>query len=116
MYFGNLTLDSATTLNVRLSFKSAPGTVTATVDGVECPVTDKGNLTYQIEIPGIAANNLGYAWQVQFMADGRTVYDAGMSALSYVNTILTAGQGYEDENLALTALYDFCTAARAYNP
>lgn len=50
------------------------------------------------------------------MADGRTVYDAGMSALSYVNTILTAGQGYEDENLALTALYDFCTAARAYNP
>ena len=112
----NLTLDSATTLNVRLSFKSAPGTVTAAVDGVECPVTDKGNLTYQIEIPNIAANNLGYAWQVQFMADGRTVYDANMSALSYVNTVLTAGQGYEDENLALTALYDFCAAARAYNP
>ena len=112
----NLTLDSATTLNVRLSFKSAPGTVTATVDGVKCPVIDKGNLTYEIEIPNIAANNLGYAWQVRFMADGRTVYDASMSALSYVNTVLSAGQGYEDENLALTALYDFCAAAKAYKP
>ena len=62
------------------------------------------------------ADNAEMKDPVRFMADGRTVYDAGMSALSYVNTILTAGQGYEDENLALTALYDFCAAARAYNP
>ena len=95
--------------------KNTPASISVTVDGAEYPVTDIGNYYYMIEIPDIAANNLGKNWHIEVTVDGNVVYDVFTSALSYVDSVLVADRA-EDENLALTALYDYCMAARSCNP
>ena len=106
-----LTLNEDTTLNIRLVFNDAPGSVSTSVG----MVNKLSDTTYQIEIPNIAANNLGATNNVVVSAGGSTVYDVNISALSYVYAVLNANRGNADENLALTALYNYYTAARAYN-
>jgi hypothetical protein len=112
------TFAASTALNIRLVFNNAPDTdtVTATVnDGaVTANVKSLNSTTYQIEIPNIAANNLGTAYHVVVTADGAVVYDVNMSALSYVYAVLNAGRSQAGEADALTAFYNYYTAANAY--
>ena len=110
------TFAASTALNIRLVFNDAPDNVTATVnDGaVSANVKSLNATTYQIEIPNIAANNLGTAYHVVVTADGAVVYDVNMSALSYVYAVLNAGRSQAGEADALTAFYDYYTAARQY--
>ena len=110
-------LISGSTLNIRLVFNSAPnGAVTATVNsGAKAATTVQLNdSTWQIEIPDIAANNLGTAYQVVVKVGDATVYDVSVSAMSYVDDVLKSNTGSDAENLALTALYNYFTAARDY--
>ena len=112
------TFAASTALNIRLVFNDAPDTVTATVnDGaVTANVKQLNSTTYQIEIPNIAANNLGTAYHVVVTADGAVVYDVNMSALSYVYAVLNAGRNQAGEADALTAFYDYYTAAMQFGP
>ena len=117
-----LTLKEDTTLNIRLTFESAPKAVSAAAtanDGNETVKTNVKKLSdtiYQIEIPDIAANNLGATYHVTVTADDTIVYDVNMSAMSYVYAVLQADRStYKNEALALTAFYNYYTAARDYN-
>ena len=108
-----LELEENTALTFTFRLKTAPAAFSITVDGEEWPAIDLGDNAYQIQIPGIAANNLGKAWHIELAADGTIVYDTYASALSYVDSVLTLNRA-EDENLAVTALYDYYAAARNY--
>ena len=105
--------DEATTLNIDITLKSAPASVTATVDGEAWSVQDRGGGSYRISIPGIAANNLGKQWHVKLMADGKIVYDAKLSALSYVSALLDANRDQPGEREAITAFYRYYEAVKA---
>ena len=115
-----LTLGETTKLSLRLRFTSAPGSVSAVVtanndtETVASTVKALSDTTYLIEIPNIAANNLGAAYHVTVTADDDTAYDISLSALSYVYTMLNANRGNADEDLAFTALYNYYAAADAY--
>ena len=106
------TFAERTTLHVIVKLKSAK-TVTATVDGEPCKVTSLGGRQYSVEIPGIAANNLGKQYRVAFSADGAVICDINVSALTYVRAVL-ASRNEADETAALTAFYNYYKAAEAY--
>ena len=109
-----LTLDEATTLNLRLKLKGA-SFVSATVDGEAAAVTHLSGDTWQLSLSGIAANNLGKPWHVVVTADSKTACDLTLSALSYVHAVLGTGRSQAGEAEALTALYDYYVAAKAYS-
>ena len=109
----NLAHNENNTLRFTFKLKTAPAAVSITVDGEEWPVEKLDGNIYRIEIPNIAANNLGKAWHIELTADGTIVYDTYASALSYADAVLTLDRA-EDENLAVTALYDYYAAARDY--
>ena len=107
------TFAESTTLHVLVKLKSAK-TVTATVDGEAIAVTGLNDNMYGIEIPGIAANNLGKSYTVAFSADGAEFCKIEASALTYVRAVLGSGRDEADEVAALTAFYHYYTAAKAY--
>ena len=109
----NLAYNENNILTFTFTLKSAPSAVSITVDGEEWPVEKLDGNIYRIEIPNIAANNLGKAWHIELTADGTIVYDTYASALSYVDSVLRLNRA-EDENLAVTALYDYYDAAKYY--
>jgi len=106
--------DADTTLNIDLTLKSSPASVTAKVDGKDWTVRNLGGSAYRIAIPNIAANNLGKAFHVELTADGKVVYDANLSALSYVSAVLDAKRDQPGEPEALTAFYQYYLAAKAF--
>lgn len=107
-----LKLDSTTALGIRLYLNSTPASYSATVDGQEWPVTDRGGNVYQIEIPGISAGNLGKAYHVVFTADDRIVYDIYTSCLSFADSLLADPSAPVDTRLAYTSLYHLYAAVR----
>ena len=106
--------EANTTLNIDITLKNAPASVTAAVDGENWELVDRGNNCYRISIPNIAANNLGKPWHVELTVDGKIVYDAKLSALSYVSAVLDAHRDQPGEAEALTAFYQYYTAAKAF--
>jgi hypothetical protein len=107
-----LKLDSTTALGIRLYLNSTPASYSATVDGQEWPVTDRGGNVYQIEIPGVSAGNLGKAYHVVFTADDRIVYDIYTSCLSFADSLLADPSTPTDTRLAYTSLYYLYAAVR----
>ena len=106
--------DETTTLNIDLALKTGFFSISAKVDGQKWRLYSRGNDTYRISIPGIAANNLGKPWHVEFFVDDEIVYDAYLSALSYVSAVLSAHRDQPGEAEALTAFYEYYKAAKAY--
>lgn len=104
----------STTLNIDLGLSSSPASLTATVDGKAWSVQKADDNTCRISIPGIAANNLGKAFHVELTVNGSVVYDAYLSALSYVSAVLDAHRDNENEAKALTAFYQYYQAAKAF--
>ena len=104
----------STTLNIDLGLTSRPASLTATVDGKAWSVQTVDDNTLRISIPDIAANKLGKAFHVELTADGKIVYDAYLSALSYVSAVLDAHRDNENEAKALTAFYQYYQAAKAF--
>ncbi len=103
----------STTLHVVVKLKSAK-TVTAKVGTNACEVTELGGNLYGIEIPNIAANNLGKDYTVAFSADGVEFCKIKVSALTYARVVMASGRDKQDEAVALTAFYNYYTAAEAY--
>ena len=109
--------NASTTLSVLVNLKTSPTSVTATVDGGEPFTADNlGDNIYRVQIPNIAANNLGKSWHVVFSADGNPFCDMNVSALTYVNAVLpkAAERNKTGEAEALTAFYYYYDAARNY--
>ena len=107
------TFDTSTYLNIQVKLKSAR-TLTATVDGTAVEVTELGGNVYAVRTPGIAANNLGTPVKVVFYAGSTVICDIDVSALTYVRAVLASGRNERDELEALTAFYNYYTAANAY--
>ena len=103
-----------TTLNVDISLKSLPSNVTARVDGEQWVVKDLGRRTFRIAIPNIAPNNLGKVWHVEFIVNGQVVFDAKLSALSYLSALLDANRSQPGEREAITAFYQLYLTAKAF--
>ena len=110
------TFDQDTKLNIRLGFRLPPETLAVTVNGDPSAaiVRTLGPTDYLIEIPNIAANDLGRARRIEIMAGDKVVYDAYLSAMSYVSTVLAAKRDQPGEAEALTAFYEYYDAARHY--
>lgn len=71
--------------------------------------------TYLIEIPNIDAYRLGKPWHAEVTADGSIVYDAKLSALSYVSAVLASERYQAGEAEALTAFYNYYDAVNPYH-
>ena len=106
------TFDTSTYLNVQVKLKSAR-TLTATVDGKAVEVTELGGNVYAVRTPGIAANNLDIPARVVFSAGSTVICDIDVSTLTYVRAVL-ASRSELDELNALTAFYNYYTAAKDY--
>lgn len=104
----------STTLNIDLKLKTRVSSLSATVDGKDWSAQSVGDNTWRISIPDIAANNLGKAFHVELTVNGSVVYDAYLSALSYVSAVLDAHRDNENEAKALTAFYQYYQAAKAF--
>ncbi len=107
--------EASTTLNIRLQFREAPGAVSAKVNGKGWKVNQLDDTTYLIEIPDIDAYRLGKRWHVEVTADGHIVYDANLSALSYVSAVLASERYQVGEAEALTAFYNYYDAVNPYH-
>ena len=116
----SLTLGSETTINFYITPASGySGNVGAYVDGGSANMAVKqSNGTYLVQISDIAAKNLGDMHTIKIVADKEST--ARISALSYAQAVLniTASQiGKVDiatMNKAVTALYKYYSAAKAY--
>ena len=108
------TFNASTILTIMVKLKE-PATVTATVDGVAREVTERGGNIYQVQIPDIAANNLGTDYHVVFSVGDSVICDLNASALSYAWSMLNSGGSRPNEANALTAFYNYYVAASAYN-
>ena len=106
------TFDTSTYLNVQVKLKSAR-TLTATVNGKAVEVTALGGNVYAIRTPGIAANNLGTPDRIVFYAGSTVICNIDVSTLTYVRAVL-ASRSEPDELDALTAFYNYYTAAKDY--
>ena len=107
--------EASTTLNIRLQFRETPGAVSAKVNGKAWKVNQLDDTTYLIEIPDIDAYRLGKRWHVEVTADGHIVYDANLSALSYVSAVLASERYQVGEAEALTAFYNYYDAVNPYH-
>lgn len=119
----SLNLESGTL--IYLYIKPEEGkTVTAELDGNAADARQLDGGYYVVTVPGISAQNLGGQHTIDVtVANGNADGDTGtenfnvkLSALSYVNTILNPASGsfsqYAQE--AVTALFDYYEAAKAY--
>ena len=126
----SLVLDSETALNIYLTPSDTlkPSLVGSTGD-IETPEIDSGvcayldgsteNLAvlqsdgrYRVQISGISAHLLGEMHTIRVIAGG--TFDIKISALSYVNAVLSSSAFGNSAKQGVTSLYKYYTSAIAY--
>jgi len=107
------TFNESTTLTIMVKLRE-PATVTATVNDSTWDVTSRSGNVYQVQIPNIAANNLGTGYHVVFSVGDSVICDLNASALSYACAVLETGAPGENEAKALTAFYNYYVEAVKY--
>ena len=111
-----LTLDSDTLLKVRVYPKDKSMEVTGKVNGEEAVCWNESDGSWVICMRGLPANGLGIPYSFAAFVGGTKVFDLSVSALSFVNLVLSHDGILEDEQKALHALYNYAQAAEAYAP
>ena len=106
-------LDSDTAILVYFKpIKNYDGSFTVTLDGDSCTATQEGG-RYVVEIPNIGAHLLGTTYKIVAETEHGSA-TVEVSALSYVNSMLTAYAGNTNAENAACAIYAYCAAASAY--
>ena len=112
----SLYLDSDTALYFYLKPKADfTGDVSALIGGSgENAAVKQKDGRYRVAVPGISAHLLGTEYTVDVTAGSSFTVKA--SALSYVNTLMSAEQYQNDEDAqyAMTSLYRYYAAAAAF--
>ena len=106
-------LDSDTAILVFFkTVKNYDGGFAVTLDGESCTATKQSG-GYIVEIPNIGAHLLGTTYTIVATTDNGSA-TAEVSALSYVNTMLTMYAGNPTGENAACAIYHYGAAAMAY--
>ncbi len=109
-----LVLSSATALSVEITVQDgANEEFSVILDGKPYTPGVSGN-TYRVNVNNIAANNLGVPHTIVMKAGNTVVFDLKVSAISFVNTILTKASATNSEKNAMAALYHYFKAAEDY--
>ena len=124
----SLLLESATTIRLYVTLDGA-STMTAKIDGEDAEVTaatadteadqnvgfTPSGTVFKVEIPGISAHKLATPHTVIITADGGTsITLTNLSALSYVNAVLSNSASTNEQKHAVNALYQYYAATKAY--
>ncbi len=114
----NLTysLDLETKTSIKIYVEVAEGSeVSATVNGqpaANCSLLSDGR--YCIVIGDISAHKLGDKYNVTITAGNETATITNLSALSYVNTVLSSDNVSNEESYAVASIYNYYVAAEKY--
>lgn len=110
----SLVLDSETALNIYLTpSASYTGNVSAYLGGGrENLAVKQADGRYRVQISGISAHLLGEMHTIRVIAGG--TFDIKISALSYVNAVLSSSAFGNSAKQGVTSLYKYYTSAIAY--
>ena len=113
----SLSLDANTALNVYLTLNDDSVTaLTAQIDDrTPYTISRRSDGTFRIICSGIEGNNLGKNYLFTVKNGDETIFQANISALSFVNTVLNKSTHTDDTEVeAVCALYWYAKTADAY--
>ena len=109
----SLLLDSSTALKIYFTTKSSfEGTPAVSVNGGEAIPAVKRGEKYVVTIDNLSAHKLADMNEISIIADGEC--QIRVSALSYVNTVLSSSTEEDDAKNAMASLYQYYEKAMAY--
>ena len=110
----SLVLDSETAIRVYFRpSENYTGGLTATVDGKTTEIKSLSDGRFLLEIPNIAAHELGKHFAIVAKTVNGTA-NVNVSALSYVQSMLNKDDANPDAKNAVCAIYDYYKAAQAF--
>lgn len=108
-----LELETKTAIRIFVTVEKGSD-ISATVDGSSVPCVRQSDGRYCIEIGDISAHELADGHTVIITSGGDSVSITNLSALSYVNTVLSSPDSTESASYAAASLYNYYIAAIDY--